>query len=89
MIREIPLEMTICKINIDNFLDLYENFIKALIFIVFYFINYIIVFQHEYLYIIVIIVLLVLGIIIFLIFNFRRKQYSLIKIINKVTYESF
>ena len=89
MIREIPLEMTICKINIDNFLDLYENFIKALIFIVFYFINYFIVFQHEYLYIIVIIVLLVLSTIIFLIFNFRRKQYSLIKIINKVTYESF
>ena len=89
MIREIPLEMTICKINIDNFLDLYENFIKALIFTVFYFINYFIVFQHEYLYIIVIIVLLVLGSIIFLIFNFRRKQYSLIKIINKVTYESF
>ena len=81
MIKEIPLEMTICKINIDNFLDLYENFIKALIFIVFYFINYFIVFLHEYLYIIVIIVLLVLGSIIFLIFNFRRKQYSLIKII--------
>ena len=89
MIREIPLEISICTINIDNFLDLYENFIKALIFTAFYIFNYFIVFQYENLYIIVIIVLFVLDIMIFLIFNYKRKQYSLIKIINKVTYESF
>ena len=89
MIREIPLETSICTINIDNFLDLYENFIKALIFTAFYIFNYFIVFQYENLYIIVIIVLFVLDIMIFLIFNYKRKQYSLIKIINKVTYESF
>ena len=89
MIREIPLEISICTINIDNFLDLYENFIKALIFTAFYMFNYFIVFQYENLYIIVIIVLFVLDIMIFLIFNYKRKQYSLIKIINKVTYESF
>ena len=89
MIREIPLETSICTINIDNFLDLYENFIKTLIFTAFYFFNYFIVFQYENLYIIVIIVLFVLDIMIFLIFNYKRKQYSLIKIINKVTYESF
>ena len=89
MIREIPLETSICTINIDNFLDLYENFIKALIFTAFYMFNYFIVFQYENLYIIVIIVLFVLDIMIFLIFNYKRKQYSLIKIINKVTYESF
>ena len=89
MIREIPLEISICTINIDNFLDLYENFIKALIFTAFYIFNYFIVFQYENLYIIVIIVLFVVDIMIFLIFNYKRKQYSLIKIINKVTYESF
>ena len=89
MIREIPLETSICTINIDNFLDLYENFIKALIFTAFYMFNYFIVFQYENLYIIVIIALFVLDIMIFLIFNYKRKQYSLIKIINKVTYESF
>ena len=89
MIREIPLETSICTINIDNFLDLYENFIKTLIFTAFYFFNYFIVFQYENLYIIVIIVLFALDIMIFLIFNYKRKQYSLIKIINKVTYESF
>ena len=89
MIREIPLEKTICKINIDNFLDILENFMKALIFAAFCFLKYFIDVNYDYVYKIIIIVLFLFSLAIFLTFNYKRKQFSLIKIINKVTYESF
>ena len=90
MIREIPLEANFFGINIDNFLDIYESFVKAAIFAIFFAINFFnINFNHEFIYLIVIVVLLLFELLVFIIFNYRRKQYSLIKIINKVTYESF
>ena len=91
MIREIPLEANICGINIDNFLDIYEGFIKAFIFAIFFIIDYFnnILKYYDFIYLIGIVALLLIGLIVFIIFNYRRKQFSLIKIINKVTYESF
>ena len=91
MIREIPLEANICGINIDNFLDIYESFIKAFIFAIFFIIDYFnnIINYYDFIYLIGIVALLLIGLIVFIIFNYRRKQFSLIKIINKVTYESF
>ena len=91
MIREIPLEANICGINIDNFLDIYESFIKAFIFAIFFIIDYFnnIINYYDFIYLIGIVALLLIGLIVFIIFNYRRKHFSLIKIINKVTYESF
>ena len=92
MIREIPIEATICRINIDNYLDIYENFIKGIIFAVFYvngFVGITIGIIYSFIYKIILLVLLLLGLVIFLIANYKRKQLALIKIINKVTYESF
>ena len=93
MIREIPIEATICRINIDNFLDIYENIIKALIFAIFYGCSFIDISRdinkYSFIYKIIILVFLLLELMIFLISNFKRKQLALIKIINKVTYESF
>ena len=92
MIREIPIEATICRINIDNYLDIYENFIKGIIFAVFYvngFVGITIDINYSFIFKIILLVLLLLGLVIFLIANYKRKQLALIKIINKVTYESF
>ena len=91
MIREIPLEATIIRgINIDNFLDVYENFIKAITFIIFFAINYFkFTSNYDYATLIPINSFLFISLIIFIIFNYKRKQFSLIKIINKITYESF
>ena len=89
MIREIPIEKKISSINIDNFLDIYECIVKAATFIVFYFTIYF-SFINQTIYIkYTIEILFVLGIVIFILFNFKRKQVALTKIINKITYESF
>ena len=89
MIREIPIEKKISSINIDNFLDIYECIVKAATFIVLYFIIYF-TFINKTIYIKYTIELLfVLGMVIFILFNFNRKQVALTKIINKITYESF
>ena len=93
MIREVPIEVTICRINIDNYLDIHEYIIKAIIFAVFYICTFIDIRsdinKYSFIYKIVVLVLLLLGLMIFLIANFKRKQSALIKIINKVSYESF
>jgi hypothetical protein len=89
MIREIPIEKKISSINIDNFLDIYECLVKAATFILFYFIIYF-PFINQVIYIkYTIEILFVIGIVIFILFNFKRKQVALTKIINKITYESF
>ena len=89
MIREIPIEKKISSINIDNFLDIYECIVKAATFIVLYFTIYF-SFINQTIYIkYTIEILFVLGIVIFILFNFKRKQVALTKIINKITYESF
>ena len=89
MIREIPIEKKISSINIDNFLDIYECIVKAATFIVLYFTIYF-SFINQTIYIkYTIEILIVLGIVIFILFNFKRKQVALTKIINKITYESF
>ena len=89
MIREIPIEKKISSINIDNFLDIFESIIKAGIFVGLYFITYYKIVK-EIIYIkIVIGILYILGCIIFFFFNFKKRQIALIKIINKITYESF
>ena len=89
IIREIPLETTICCMNIDNFLDICENSIQILAFIILCVVNYYNIIICNYAYKIIIISLFIIELIVFLIFNYKRSQYSLIKIINKVTYESF
>ena len=89
MIREIPIEKKISSINIDNFLDIYECIVKSATFIVLYFTIYF-SFINQTIYIkYTIEILFVLGIVIFILFNFKRKQVALTKIINKITYESF
>ena len=89
MIREIPIEKKISSINIDNFLDIFESIIKAGIFVGLYFITYYKIVK-EIIYIkIVIGIFYILGCIIFFFFNFKKRQIALIKIINKITYESF
>ena len=89
MIKEIPIEKKISSINIDNFLDIFESIIKAGIFVGLYFITYYKIVK-EIIYIkIVIGILYILGCIIFFFFNFKKRQIALIKIINKITYESF
>ena len=89
MIREIPIEKKKSSINIDNFLDIFESIIKAGIFVGLYFITYYKIVK-EIIYIkIVIGILYILGFIIFFFFNFKKRQIALIKIINKITYESF
>ena len=89
MIREIPMEKVICIINIDNFIDLLEMVIKAATAAALYIINYFNIIKYAYIYNFVIIILYIIGMILFLLFNYRRKQIALIKIINKITYESF
>ena len=89
MIREIPIEKKISSINIDNFLDIYECIVKSATFIVFYFIIYF-SFINQTIYIKYSIeIFFALSIIIFILFNLKRKQVALTKIINKITYESF
>lgn len=91
MIREIPIETTIITINIDNFVDIYINFIKAVIFAVFYAVSYINInnaINYYFIYKIFLIAFIIIELVIFLVFIFKRKQSALIKIINKVTYET-
>ena len=89
MIREIPIEKKISSINIDNFLDIYECLIKAFTFGGLYFLTYC-SFLTQTVYIKFIIeILYIIGLIIFVVFNFKRRQVALTKIINKITYESF
>ena len=89
MIREIPIEKKISSINIDNFLDIYECIVKSATFIVLYFTIYFSFINHTIYIKYTIEILFVLGIVIFILFNFKRKQVALTKIINKITYESF
>ena len=89
MIREIPIEKKISSLNIDNFLDIYECLIKALTFgLLYIFIHYSVIKKRIFLKIIIGVLYLTSGFI-FICYNYKRKQVSLIKIINKVTYESF
>ena len=91
IIREIPIEVTIFRTNIDNFLDIYINFNKAVIFAIFYalsFINVNSAINYYFIYKIFLITFILIELVIFLVFFFKRKQLALIKIINKVTYEA-
>ena len=89
MIREVPIEKKISSLNIDNFLDIYECLIKAATFgILYIFIYYSVIKKRIYIKFFIGF-LYVLSCFIFICFNYKRKQIALIKIINKVTYESF
>ena len=91
LIREIPIENKISSINIDNFLDIYECLIKAATYGGLLALStYLSGKSENELYIkIIISILYILCCIIFIYYNFKRRQIALIKIINKVTYESF
>ena len=88
MIREIPIEKHFCSINIDNFLDIYENLVKLATFVgIFFLIKFSLIKKTIYIkYIIE--VLYIIGIVIFIMFIFKRKQIALTKIINKISYET-
>ena len=88
MIREIPIEKQFCSINIDNFMDIYESLVKLSTFIgLFFLIEFSLVTKEIYIkYLIEI--LYIIGIVIFIMFIFKRKQIALTKIINKITYET-
>ena len=89
MIREVPIEKKISSLNIDNFLDIYECLIKAATFgILYIFIYYSVIKKRIYIKFFIGFLYL-LSCFIFICFNYKRKQIALIKIINKVTYESF
>ena len=89
MIREIPIEKKISSINIDNFLDIYECLIKGATFAVFYLLNFYSLIRKIIYIKIAISFFYILACVFFIIYNFKRKQNSLTRIINKVTYESF
>ena len=89
MIREIPIEKKISSINIDNFLDVFECLIKGLSFAGLYLLNFYSLI-HDIIYIkVAITIFYILAFTAFIGYNFKRKQNSLTRIINKVTYESF
>ena len=89
MIREIPIEKKISSINIDNFLDVFECLIKGLSFAGLYLLNFYSLI-HDIIYIkVAITIFYILACTAFIGYNFKRKQNSLTRIINKVTYESF
>ena len=89
MIREIPIEKKIGSINIDNFLHIYECLIKAATFILLYIFTYNQVIKKTIIVKGIINVLYILGCIFFYMVNFKRREIALVKIINKVTYETF
>ena len=89
MIRTIPIEKKISSINIDNFMDIYECIVKGLTFGLLFLVNYYSLMKKIIYIKIVIAILYILALVIFVLYNFKRNQISLIKIINKVTYESF
>ena len=89
LIREIPIENKISSINIDNFLDIYECLIKAATFGGLFVLNKYLLSLNERYIKIIISSLYILCCIIFIYYNLKRRQIALIKIINKVTYESF
>ena len=89
MIRQIPIEKKISSINIDNFVYIYECLIRAGTFVTLYFIIYYSIIKESIYVKIALIILYILGCVIFVLTNFKRRQNALIKIINKVTYESF
>ena len=89
MIRIIPIEKKINSINIDNFMDIYECVIKGLTFGILFLFSYYSLIKKIYHIKLVISILYILACFVFLLYNFKRKQISLIKIINKITYESF
>ena len=87
MIREIPMEKNICSINIDNFLDLLDIIVKALTIAILFFVNYYNMIKHDYIFKIVLIGLYVAELVFFLIFNSKRKQIALIKIIKFINHK--
>ena len=89
LIREVPIENKISSINIDNFLDIHECLIKAATFGGLYALNHYFLSEKEIYIKILISSLYILSCIIFIYYNFKRRQIALIRIINKVTYESF
>ena len=89
MIREIPIEKKISSINIDNFLDVYECLIKGLSFAGLYLLNFYSLIQDIIYIKVSITIFYIFACISFIGYNFKRKQNSLTRIINKVTYESF
>ena len=89
MIREIPIENKISSINIDNFFDIHECLIKAATFGGLFVVNYYSLIKNEIYIKSLLSILYILCFIIFIYYNFNKRQIALIKIINKVTYESF
>ena len=89
MTREIPIEKKISSINIDNFLDVYECLIKGMSFTGLYLLNFYSLIKEKIYIKVTISIFYILACIVFIGYNFKRKQNSLIRIINKVTYESF
>ncbi len=89
MIREIPIETKISSLNIDNYLDIHESIIRTFTFLVLFAMTYYDIIKDEFYIKIGFVIISILGCFSFFLYNFKRKQIALIKIINKVTYESF
>ncbi len=89
MIRQVPIEKKISSINIDNFVYIYECLIRSGTFVTLYFIIHYSIMKKSIYVKIALIILYILGCVIFVLTNFKKRQIALIKIINKVTYESF
>ena len=89
MIRELPIETKISSLNIDNYLDIHESVIRMFSFLLLFAMVYYELIMDEVYIRIGFVILCILACIIFFLYNFKRKQIALTKIINKVTYESF
>ena len=89
MIREIPIETKISSLNIDNYLDIHESIIRTFTFLLLFAMTYYNIITKELYIKIGFVIISILGCFSFFLYNFKRKQIALIKIINKVTYESF
>ena len=89
MIRELPIETKISSLNIDNYLDIHESVIRMFSFLLLFAMVYYELIMDEVYIRIGFVILCILACIIFFLYNLKRKQIALTKIINKVTYESF
>ena len=74
---------------IDNYLDIHESVIRMFSFLLLFAMVYYELIMDEVYIRIGFVILCILACIIFFLYNFKRKQIALTKIINKVTYESF
>ena len=88
MIKLIPIEKKHCSMNIDNFFDIFESFIRFLTLVGLFFINDYNNLKDKIYYKIFILLCYMICVIVFVTQIFKKKQSALTKIMNKITFEN-